>query len=367
MELKNPDRLLSLDALRGFDMFWIISGEFIVRALKDYTGWQWTIWLSNQLEHVEWNGFHFYDLIFPLFLFLSGVTMPYSLSRQLEKGIPKHKIYLKVFRRAALLVFFGIIYNGLGDWDLSHIRYASVLGHIGIAYFFAAVIFLNVEWKQQAVLVAVLLLVYWAIQTLIPVPGFGAGVLTKEGSINGYIDRMFMPGRLYLDIHDPEGWLVKISATALALMGSLTGFFIKNHSHEAIKKVGYLTVMGVTLLLLSLAWNMILPINKNLWTSSFVLHTAGWSILLLTLFYFIIDVVGYKKWSFFFIVIGTNSITIYLLNSLNDFSYITKYLFGGLINWADKGLQPLLFFLFLLLIEWTLLLFLYKKKIFLRV
>jgi predicted acyltransferase len=364
---KNSERLLSLDALRGFDMFWIVSGEFLVRALRDYTGWGWTIWLSTQLEHVEWNGFHFYDLIFPLFLFLSGVTMPYSLSRQLEKGIPKQKIYLKVIRRAALLVFFGIIYNGLGDWSPAHIRYASVLGHIGISYMLAAFIFLNTNWKQQVYWVAGILLAYWGIQMLIPVPGYGSGVLTKEGSINGFIDRIFMPGKLYLVIHDPEGWLVKISATALALLGALTGFFIKNNSLSQMKKIAHLIVAAGSLLLLSLIWNLILPINKNLWTSSFVIHAAGWSVLLLSVFYFVIDIAGFKKWSFFFAVFGTNSITIYLLNSLNDFSYITKYLFGGVINWADKGLQPLMFYLFLLLIEWTLLLFLYKKKIFLRV
>ncbi len=367
MKLKNSERLLSLDALRGFDMFWIISGEFLVRALRDLTGWNWTVWLSIQLEHVEWNGFHFYDLIFPLFLFLSGVTMPYSLSRQLEKGIPKQKIYIKILRRAALLVLFGIIYNGLGDWNLTNLRYASVLGHIGVAYMFAAFIFLNTNWKQQAFWVGGILLIYWGIQMFIPVPGYGAGVLTMEGSINGFVDRLLMPGKLYLEIHDPEGWLVKISAIALALLGAQTGFFLKTNSSSQIKKVAYLITAAVSFLVLSLIWDLFLPINKNLWTSSFVLHAAGWSILLLSIFYFIIDVAGYKKWSFFFVVIGTNSITIYLLSSINDFSYMTKYLFGGVINWADKGMQPLLFFIFLLAIEWSLLLFLYKKKIFLKV
>lgn len=367
MEKSQSNRLLSLDALRGFDMFWIIGGEWLVYTLKDYTGLPWIVWLSAQFEHVEWNGFHFYDLIFPLFLFLSGVTMPYSLTRQLEKGIPKKQIYAKVLRRALTLVFFGIIYNGLGDWHFENIRFASVLGHIGIAYLFGAIIFLNTNWKQQVYWIVGILLGYWAIQTLIPVPGFGSGNLTKEGSINGFIDRILMPGRLYLGIHDPEGWLVKIPATATALLGALTGFFIKNDFVNGLKKVLYLVAAGLSLLALSLIWNLVLPINKNLWTSSFTLHTAGWSVLLLSLFYLIIDVAGYKKWSFFFTVIGMNSITIYLLSPLVDFSYTTKYVFGGLIGFANKGLQPFLMSLIIIIIEWLVLLFLYKKKIFFKV
>jgi predicted acyltransferase len=367
MEKNTSERLLSLDALRGFDMFWIIGGEWLVHTLKDYTGLPWLVWLSGQFEHAEWNGFHMYDLIFPLFLFLSGVTMPYSLTRQLEKGVPKKKIYLKIFRRAALLVFFGIIYNGLGDWHFANIRFASVLGQIGIAYLLAALIFLNSDWKQQIYWILGILLGYWMIQSLIPVPGYGAGNLTKEGSINGFIDRILLPGRLYLGIHDPEGWLVKIPATATALLGALTGFFIKSEFTTGLKKVLYMYAAGIALLVLSLIWNLVLPINKNLWTSSFTLHTAGWSILLLSLFYLIIDISKIKKWSFFFTVIGMNSIIIYLLTALLDFSYTTKYLFGGLIGFADKGLQPFLTSLIIILVEWSLLLFLYKKKIFFKV
>ncbi len=367
MEKNQSNRLLSLDALRGFDMFWIIGGEWLVHSLKEYTGWPWLITLSEQFEHVEWNGFHFYDLIFPLFLFLSGVTMPYSLSRQLEKGVPKKQIYIKVFRRALLLVFFGIIYNGLGDWHYQNIRFASVLGHIGIAYLLGAIIFLNTNWRQQLYWVAGILVGYWLIQSLIPVPGYGAGSLTKEGSINGFIDRMFMPGRLYLGIHDPEGWLVKIPATATALLGALTGFFIKSNFIKDSKKVLYMLAAGLALLALSLIWNFILPINKNLWTSSFTLHTAGWSVILLSIFYFLIDVAGYRKWSFFFSVIGMNSITIYLLNPLIDFSYITKYIFGGLIGFTPASFQPFLISLVIIIIEWFVLYFLYRNKIFLKV
>lgn len=367
MEVGKPERLLSLDTLRGFDMFWIIGGETIFHTLKNYTGFPLFVWMSNQLDHVEWNGFHFYDLIFPLFLFLSGVAMPYSLSRQVEKGIPKNKIYLKVLRRAALLVLFGVFYNGQRDWNLQNLRYASVLGQIGIAYFFAAIIFLNSNWKQQIYWIGGILIGYWAIQNFIPVPGYGAGVLTKEGSINGFIDRALMPGRLYLGIHDPEGWLVKISATATVLMGALTGSFLKNKKIDGYTKIGYLLITAGSLLLLSLLLNFIYPINKNLWTGSFALHTAGWSILLLTIFYLVIDVLDFKKWAFFFVVIGMNSITVYLASSLVDYSHTVKKIFGGIIPLFDTGIQPAIFACCVIAIEWALLYFLYKKKIFMKV
>lgn len=367
MEETKSGRLLSLDALRGFDMFWIIGGGALIQALAGYTGWGWMLSVSDQLEHVEWNGFHFYDLIFPLFLFLSGVTMPFSLTRQIEKGIPKNKVYLHVFRRALLLVIFGIIYNGLGDWNYSHIRFASVLAQIGIAYLFGALIFLNTNWKQQIYCVAGILIGYWGIQMLIPVPEAGAGVLTQSGSINGYFDRLFLPGKLYLDNHDPEGLLVKISATATALLGALTGSFIKNNPISGKRKVLYMAAASVILLTASVIWNLVLPINKNLWTSSFVLHTAGWSVLLLAAFYLVIDVLHFKKWCIFFVVIGMNPITIYMAKSLFKFSNPVEHIFGGFIALADAGFQPVLTTVFMLIIEWLLLYFLYKKKIFLRV
>ncbi|MDP3150768.1 MAG: DUF5009 domain-containing protein [Ignavibacteria bacterium] len=365
-EIKS-NRLLSLDALRGFDMFWITGGQQLLLSLKDYTGWSWLVMIAPQFDHVEWNGFHFFDLIFPLFLFLSGVAMPFSLTRQLEKGVAKRKIYSKISKRVALLIFLGVIYNGLGDWNFSHIRFASVLAQIGIAYFFAALIFLNTDWKHQIYWVVGILLFYWAIQTLIPVPGYGAGVLTSEGSINAFIDRLFLPGQLFLGVSDPEGWLVKIPATATALLGALTGVFVKNKTISERKKILYMFVSGVVLLVISLIWNYVLPINKNLWTSSFVLHTAGWSLLLFSIFYLVIDVVKIVTWSFFFTVIGMNSITIYLATVFVDYNRPVERIFGGFIQHFDKGFQPVLGVCFMIIIQWLLFYFLYKKKIFLKV
>ncbi|MFA7421905.1 MAG: DUF5009 domain-containing protein [Melioribacteraceae bacterium] len=366
MESAKPERLLSLDALRGFDMFWIIGGDSIIHALKEYTGWSWLISISNELTHVDWNGFQFYDLVFPLFLFLSGVAMPYSITRQLESGVPKKDIYTKVFLRALTLFIMGIVYNGLGDWKFQNIRFASVLGQIGIAYFFAAVIFLNTNWKQQIYWIIGILLGYWGLQAIVPLL-YGGGPFTMEGSINAFFDQRFMPGKLYLEIHDPEGWLVKISATATALIGALTGAFIKNGNYSKGKKTSYLFAAGILLLILSFLWNFILPVNKNLWTSSFVIKTAGWSIVLLSAFYFIIDAKGYKKWAFFFVIIGMNPITIYLASNIIDFGYTVNFIFAGLISFFTAGLQPVVFGIILVLLKWVILWFMYKRKIFLKV
>ncbi|MCX6233862.1 MAG: DUF5009 domain-containing protein [Bacteroidetes bacterium] len=367
MIMQQSQRLYSIDALRGFDMFWIIGGEYVIHSLKACTGWTWTIWLSSQLEHVEWNGFHFYDLIFPLFLFLSGMTMPFSLSRQLENGIPKSRIYLKVFRRALLLVLFGIIYNGLYDLHFSQIRFASVLGHIGIAYFFAAIIYLNTNVKRQIIWIIGLLLGYWAILKLVPVPDVGAGVLTIDGCINGYVDRLLLPGKFYEGIFDPEGILVKIPAVATALLGAVTGSFVKMTRIKGLHKTGYLLLAFIFLFMLARLWDLWLPINKKLWTSSFVLYAAAWSVLFFTVFYLIIDVLEFRKWAFPFVVIGLNPITIYMATSLIDFSIPANHIFGGLMAFVSQNWQPVFMGLMVILIEWLLLYFLYKKKIFLKV
>lgn len=205
-EVKKPQRLLSLDALRGFDMFWIMGGENIIHALAQLTQWSIFIWLGTQMEHVEWNGFRFYDNIFPLFLFIAGVTMPFSLARRMERGDSKALLYKHIIIRGALLVLLGSIYNGLLRFDFENQRYASVLGRIGLAWMFAAIIYINTKTRGQIIWFAAILLGYWAVMMLVPVPGHGAGVLTKEGSLVGYIDRLFLPGRLYLGVHDPEGF-----------------------------------------------------------------------------------------------------------------------------------------------------------------
>jgi len=364
------NRLVSLDALRGFDMLWIMGGERIITALADLTGAAALTWAATQMDHVEWNGFHFYDLIFPLFLFIAGVSMPFSMDKRLAAGESKAKIYRHIFVRMITLVIFGIIYNGFLELNWGHIRYASVLGRIGLGWFFAALIVLNSKPKWWYAWFGGILLFYWAILSLIPVPGYGAGNLTMEGSLVGYIDRMLLPGHLYKEIHDPEGILSTIPAISTALMGALTGNFLRipYQKISGLKKALWMGLAGIVSLGAGWLWGLAFPINKNLWTSSFVIYTGGWSLILLALFYLIIDVWGWKKWAFFFIVIGMNSITIYMLQAgIINFRSSTEFFFGGIIKSLAENWQPLIGAIGYTTVCWVLLYILYKYRIFLKV
>jgi len=351
-------------------MFWIAGGEWLIAALAAWTGWPVFVWAHTQMEHVDWNGFHFYDMIFPLFLFIAGVSMPFSLAKRRERGESMKSIYRHLVMRLIVLVLLGAIYNGLLRFDFAQQRYASVLARIGFGWFFAALIFLHTRPRGQALWLAGILLGYWAMMKLIPVPGFGAGVLTQEGSLAGWIDRLFCPGVLYLGNHDPEGILSTIPAVGTALLGVLAGQLLRGRILDLppLRKGLLLLAAGLTGLALGQLWNIVFPINKNLWTSSFVLYAGGWSLILLAVFYLIIDVRGYKKWAFPFIVIGLNSITVYMLNSgIVNFDQMGRYFFTGVAGLFPEAFQPVVFSSAALLCMWLVLYLLYKHKIFLRV
>lgn len=367
---KRSDRLMSLDALRGFDMLWISGGHLLIAALAGLTGWGLFEWLESQMHHKEWNGFAFYDMIFPLFLFISGVTWPFSFNKRKQNGQPMRRIYRHVFQRMVLLVFFGIVYNGLLTFDFENLRYASVLGRIGLAWFFAALIVMHSDPKWWFAWLGGILLGYWAMLSWIPVPGYGAGNLTMEGSLVAYIDRMLLPGKLYRTVHDPEGILATLPAIGTALMGSITGNFLRKPdvSVPRIRKFFYILAAGLISLLAGWIWGRFFPVNKNLWTSSFVLFAGGWSLLFLALFYLVIDVWGRRRWAFFFVVIGMNAITIYLLQSgMINFWSTTDYFFGGFAEKAGGAWGDLISAIGYLAVVWLFLLFLYRRKIFLRV
>lgn len=350
-------------------MFWIMGGEGIFHSLAKASNWGPFQAISHQLEHVEWNGFVFYDLIFPMFLFIAGVAMPYSLTKRIERGEPKAKIARHVIQRGLILVFLGMVYNGFLQFDWENTRYASVLGRIGLGYLFAGLIFLYSDIRQQVIWFAGILLAYWAAMMLIPVPGFGAGNLSVEGSLVAYIDRMLLPGRLYLGVHDPEGLFSTIPAISTALLGALTGHFLKDVSgrFENSRKALMLAGAGVACLVVGYLWGLVFPVNKNLWTSSFVLVAGGWSMLLLSLFYYLIDVRGWHKWAFFFVVIGLNPITIYLAQNFLDIAHTTDFLFGGFLNIFGEGFRPVFWSIAYTGLGWLLLYFLYRQRVFLKV
>jgi predicted acyltransferase len=360
-------RLLSLDALRGFDMFWIIGGDAFFRSLAEVTNWGWARAWAAQLEHVEWAGFHFYDFIFPLFMFISGVAIPLSLLAKAETAADKRPIYLKLVKRALLLVVLGFVYNHLTDLQFSTQRYASVLGQIGLAYLFAALIMLKVRsLKGRLAALAGILVGYAAVQLLVPVPGIGAGILTPEGTINGWVDRLLLPGRLYDRVFDPEGILCILSATSVTLMGGLAGLVLRSGKIAPYRKTLILAASGVGLTTLGYVLGGFYPIIKKAWTSTFDIYAAGLSFILLALFYLVIDVWGLQKWSFFFRVIGMNSITIYLGTRMIDFDHTSQFWFGGLAR-LSRTAGILVIEAGAIAVEWLVLYFLYKKKVFLRV
>jgi len=364
-QVSGSGRVVSIDALRGFDMFWIIGGGALIARLVDVWPNRVTQAIEQQLHHVEWQGFHFEDLIFPLFVFLLGAVMPFAISRRLERGESRLRVHLHVIKRTATLILLGLIVNGLLNFDWPNMRWPGVLQRIALCYFFAALIVIHTKWRTQAIVLVAVLLLYWAVTMLVPVPEFGAGHLIMEGCLSSYIDQHLIPGALCYGHGDNEGIISTFPGVCTALLGALAGHWLRSNRPGSRKAAG-LAVAGLVCVLAGYLWSFAFPIIKILWTSSFVLFAGGWSLLLLALFYWVIDVLGFKKWAFFFIVIGMNPITIYFLQCFVNFGGISEYFLGGLA--AHAGLYaPLVLPFGGLMVRWLLLWFLYRHRIFFKV
>lgn len=371
---KNPNvpagRLQSLDALRGFDMLFIMGGAGLIAGLAQWFPCSFTEALANQMNHVEWHGLAHHDTIFPLFLFIAGISFPFSLAKQRANGKSESAIYKKIITRGLILVLLGCIYNGLLYFNFAEQRYASVLARIGLAWMFGALIFINTKWKTRIWITAALLIGYWLVVGFIPAPdGGGADIFSAKGSLVGYVDRIMLPGKvLYGDI-DPEGILSIFPAIGTALLGMFTGEWVK-YKKEGLtenKKVLYMVIAGIIMLVVGLLWSLVFPINKKMWTSTFVLVVGAYSILMFALFYYIIDVKNHRGWILFFTVIGLNSITIYLAQAFINFRFTTDKIFGGLIHLFPENAQAFFSSAAYIAVCWLFLYFLYKKKVFLKV
>jgi predicted acyltransferase len=366
-EIVSPDpktkRLMSLDALRGFDMFWIVGGESVIVALLALTGWKGFQVILDQLEHPEWNGFLFLDLVFPLFIFISGVAMPYSLGRRLEQQHSLAQLHWHVIRRGLVLVLLGLVYQGLLRFDFASLRYPSVLGRIGLAYMFAGLIFLHTGWRGQLSWVIGLWLGYWAALKWIPVPGVEVGDLTAGNTVADFIDRNLLPGQLYKVVRDPEGILSTLPAIGTALLGVLAGQWIRFGRATGHLKALLMLITGIALVIVGWVWNSWLPVNKNLWTGSFACVVGGWSLILLAAFYWIIDILEWRRWAFPFVVIGMNAITIYLAVRFVSFQDLAELIFAR----AKPGVDPALFDCAGFFLAWLMLYVMYRSKWFLRV
>ena len=361
-------RLLSIDALRGFDMLLIAGGGAFIERLEGKTNIAWIDGLARQFHHIPWNGFSFYDFIFPLFLFIAGVSLSFSLNKGLSAGLSKRSLYRKALRRLIILILLGILYKNspIPFFNPPQIRVVSVLGRIGFAAFITTLLYLNFSWSKRLMWVAGILLLYYAALFLIPVPGYGAGDLSHEGNLVGWFDRNFLPGRLIDKTYDENGILTQFPALCLCVLGSVAGNILQSAQKES-KKIQLLILSGVIGIGLGLLWNQSFPINKHLWSSSFILLTAGIAFLCLCLFYFIIDVMKYKKWAFFFQVIGLNSLTTYLVFRFVDFFQSSRLIFSGLYAPTPEPWHEVFEAVGAVILLWAFLYFLYKKKIFFKI
>lgn len=369
--MNTPKRLASLDALRGFDMLFIMGfAPFVMAVCGLFEGGFWE-GLAAQMEHVEWNGLAHHDTIFPLFLFIAGISFPFSLASMRSKGLTDKKIYLRIARRAVTLVLLGFVYNGFFKLDFENFRLASVLGRIGVAWGVAALLQMLFSTRTRVVIAGSVLVVYGLVSQFVAAPDAVAGAdpLSLEGCLAGWIDRCLLPGRMYLGSMDPEGIFSTIPAVVTAMLGMLTGEFIRlpEERFSGRKKASMMALAGVAFGVVGALWSIALPINKTLWSSTFVCVLACYSLLLFALFYYIIDVRGWQKWCLPLRVIGLNSITIYMAQAIFDFNGLTRYFFGGVARICGDDWRQVIMTGGYLLISWLFLWFLYRKKIFLKV
>ena len=369
-----PNRLESLDALRGFDMMFIMGVSSLVIAICQLFPGGDDSWLVHQMGHCSWNGLTHHDTIFPLFLFLAGVSWPFSLSKQRAAGKSTGRIVGKVLRRALILIALGVVYNGFFKFDFANLRVASVLGRIGLAWMGAALIYMFVEspWKR-GVICAAILIGYWLLVRFVQAPDMpsGSDPLSMQGSIVGWVDRMLMPGKLIYDggRFDPEGLLGTFPAIVSAMLGMFAGDLVRLPQDKMTggRKTLWLLVAAVACLALGLLWSLDFPINKKLWSSSFVLVVASYCFACFALFYYLIDVKGHRKWAFPLKVIGMNSITIYMLQKIVSIPSINRFFLEGLAGLFSPGVGKVIFAIGYVLICWLILYFLYKKEVFLKV
>ena len=394
-------RLVSLDALRGFDMFWIIGADALVYALNRMSQTGPTRFLADQLEHVAWEGFHFYDLIFALFVFIVGASLVFSLNRTIDEH-GRATAVRRVIRRSVLLFVLGILYSGGLSQVWPNVRLMGVLNRIALAYFFAGLIYCWLRGRPRllAGVTAALLTGYWILLQFVPFPdvrpdpgsnltisketGFtnvtqlnfaGRGILRgtyAEGvNLANYIDQRWLPGRKYDGTWDPEGLLSTLPAVASCLTGVLAGLLLLGSTIRPLRKVAWLMASGAVAVLLGFFCGQ--PVIKKIWTSSFVLVTSGYSAMLLGTFYLVIDVWDHRRWCQPLVWMGMNSITVYLANEVvGGFDSVAARLVGGSVKgFLDRQISPgmgeLAIALTGLCLAFGLVYFLHRRKIFLRV
>jgi predicted acyltransferase len=372
-DLKN--RIVSVDALRGLAMFLIlatqIGGAPVFRTFNNML-WNenWPNFISMQLS---WNNqrVSFINIAQTIFVFVVGVVIPFSLNNRLLRA-DKTKIYLFIIRRALILFLFGLIAGGkllnLPEYNrtLATIPlYNNVLEYISISYLVCAILVLNTTTKVQYVITAGLLISYWAIWLFIPAPGWQGDIYSTEMNIGIYVEN-FVLGNHGSHFGPWTGIFNTISHISIALIGVLTGKIIFGNRNK-VEKTRLLFIAGFAMIITGKLWGLFFPIMRCYMTSTFVLVSGGIAILLLASFYLIIDVLGYAKWAFFFIIFGVNSIAIYMMAHLFDFRLIGNILVGGLSDLFSTNVQAFIQAVTAMIIMWLIMYYLYRKRTFIKI
>jgi predicted acyltransferase len=341
-----PPRLASIDTLRGFTIFWILGGDGLAWSLQQMLANKGVLlaavgdFLARQFTHVAWEGFRFYDFIFPLFIFTTGVSIVLSLTRLVERE-GKLSALRRVLRRSLLLFVLGLVFYGGVSHKWPDIRLLGVLQRIALCYLAASLLFLNVRLRGLVVAFVLLLTGYWALMTFVPVPGIGAGSYAKGANLANWIDFNFLPGRLWDVTWDPEGLLSTLPAIGTCLIGVFAGTLLMNTRVPPPRKSLGLAGAGIAMVAAGYLWGLQFPVIKGIWTSSFVLVAGGYSMLLLGLLHQLVDVWGIGKWATVFVWIGANAITLYFLNEVVNFPRFATRLVGGDVGaFLDASVAP---------------------------
>jgi predicted acyltransferase len=370
-------RVESVDALRGFNFVWILCGDGVMLAIGEMSRDKGSVvgavggFLGGQLTHVAWEGLRFYDLVFPLFVFLTGVSIVLSLPRLVERE-GRGRAHLRVLRRALILYLLGFVYYGGISEHWEDVRWLGILQRIALCYLFVSLMYLNFDLRRMIAACVALLVGYWALMTFVPVPGIGAGSFAPDANLANWIDAHYLPGHLWDETRDPEGLLSTLPAIASCLLGAFAGLLLRDVRVAAEQKSLWLIGAGVVLLAAGYLWALQFPIIKAIWTSSFVLVTAGWSAILLGAFHQLVDVWGVRRWATMLVWIGTNAIALYMANNLINFAEVAQTLVGGdvaefLDRAVTQGTGNLAVNALGLAFAVALAGFMYRRKIFLRV
>ena len=370
---QKAERLVSLDAFRGITIAMMI-------LVNNPGSWGH---VYSPLLHAKWHGWTMTDTIFPFFVFIVGVAMTFSFAKRLERGDTRSQLFANVVRRSAILFLLGLILAGFPKFNLGTIRIPGVLQRIAVCYFFAAIIVMYTGWKGRAFWAFAIIVIYWAIVKLIHAPiGYEASVTGQEGLLHDYIDSKVLGGHVYSKRPDPEGILSTIPAISTILLGVLTGNWLHSARSKMEKLVG-LFIMANVAIVIGVIMHIWFPINKKIWTSSYVVFMAGMALHFLAMCYWLIDIKGYKRWATPFVIYGTNAIAVFFASGIVARligRYITVPIADGelalkpwiyqniFVPWSgDLKMASLLFALSYIAFWLLVLIPLYKKKIYIKV